>query len=333
MSISLLSPIKVKDVLLRNRIVLPPMQTNLATKEGFVTEKLIKHYKKYAPWCGLIIVEHTYVLQNGRVSKQQLGIWSDKHIEGLRKLTEEIHKLNGVIAIQLNHAGARTRKSIINQQPVAPSPIPVEEEVPRELTKEEIKEIVKAFGEAARRAVEAGFDAIEVHGAHGFLLSQFISPLTNKRNDEYGGDIENRIRFPLEVVKEVKRHVKDIPLLYRIGATDLRPGGLTLEDSKFLAQKLVEEGVDILDVSGGLCGSQPPELQNMQGYFVPYAEEIKKTTGTLMIGGGGIKDLLFADKLIREGKIDLVYVGRAQLSDSEWAKRAVEKLRSASKPA
>jgi len=187
-------PLRVKDVLFKNRIVLPPMQTNLATKEGFVTEKLIKHYKKYAPWCDLIIVEHTHVLQSGRVSKQQLGIWSDKHIEGLRKLTEENHKLNGVIAIQLNHAGARTRKSIINQQPVAPSPIPVEEEVPKELTKEEIKEIVKAFGEVARRTVEAGFNAVEIHGAHGFLLSQFVSPLTNKRNDEYGGTIENRIQ-------------------------------------------------------------------------------------------------------------------------------------------
>lgn len=332
MSISLLSPIKVKDVLFKNRIVLPPMQTNLATKEGFITGKLIKHYKRYAPWCGLIIVEHTYVLQNGKVSEQQLGIWSDKHIEGLRKLTEEIHKLNGVIAIQLNHAGARTRKSIINQQPVAPSPIPVEEEEPRELTKEEIKEIVKAFGEAARRAIEAGFDAVEIHGAHGFLLSQFVSPLTNRRNDEYGGAIENRVRFPLEVVKEAKRHVKNMPLLYRIGAADLRPGGLTLEDSKFLARKLVEEGVDILDVSGGLCGSRPPELQNTQGYFVPYAEEIKKTTSTLVIGGGGVKDPLFADKLIREGKIDLVYVGRAQLSDPKWTKKAIEKLRSTSKP-
>ena len=331
MPISLLSPSKVKDVLFKNRIVLPPMQTNLATKEGFVTEKLIKHYIRYAPWCGLIIVEHTYVLQNGRVSKWQLGIWSDKHIEGLKKLVEEIHKLDGVVAIQLNHAGARTRKSVINQQPVAPSQVSVEEEVPRELTKEEIKEIIEAFGEAARRAAEAGFDAIEIHGAHGFLLSQFVSPLTNKRNDEYGGTLENRIRFPLEVVREVKRHVKNMLLLYRIGATDLHPEGLTLEDSKFLAQKLVKEGIDILDVSGGLCGSQPPELQNMQGYFIPYAEEIKKTVNTLVIGGGGIKDPLFADKFVREGKVDLVYVGRAQLTDSLWAKKAVEELQSTSR--
>jgi len=327
MSVSLLSPLKVKNVVLKNRIVLPPMQTGLATKEGFVTDKLIEHYKKYAPWCGLIIVEHTYVLQNGKYSEQQLGIWSDKHVEGLKKLVEEIHKLNGVIAIQLNHAGARAKTSIINQQPVAPSPIPVGEgETPRELSKEEIEEIVKAFGKAAERAVKAGFDAIEIHGAHGFLLSQFLSPLTNRRNDEYGGTVENRMRFPLEVVKEVKKHIKDAVLLYRIGATDLHPEGLAIEDSKILAQKLVEEGIDILDVSGGLCGSQPLELQNKQGYFIPYAEKIKKATNIPVMGGGGIKDPLFADKLIKEGRVDLIYVGRVQLSDSTWAKKAIEIL-------
>lgn len=328
MSVSLLSPLKVKDVEFKNRIVLPPMHTGLATKDGFATDKLLEHYKKYAPWCGLIIVEHTYVLPNGKYSERQLGIWSDEHVGGLEKLVEEIHKLDGVIAIQLNHAGGRTRKSIINQQPVAPSPIPIQEgETPRELSKEEIEEIVKAFGKAAERAVKASFDAIEIHGAHGFLLGQFMSPLTNRRNDEYGGTLENRMRFPLEVVKEIKKHAKNTVLLYRIGATDLHPEGLTIEDSKILAKKLVEEGIDILDVSGGLCGSQPLELQSNQGYFVTYAEKIKKATNILVIGGGGIKDPLFADKLIKEGRIDLIYIGRAQLSDPTWAKKAIETLK------
>lgn len=266
-------------------------------------------------------------MQNGKYSEQQLGIWSDKHVEGLKKLVEEIHKLNDVIAIQLNHAGARAKTSIINQQPVAPSPIPIGEgETPRELSKEEIEEIVKAFGKAAERAVKAGFDAIEIHGAHGFLLSQFMSPLTNRRTDEYGGALENRMHFPLEVVKEVKKHAKNTVLLYRIGATDLHPEGLALEDSINLAQKLIENGIDILDVSGGLCGSQPLELQNKQGYFVPYAEKIKEATNALVIGGGGIKDPLFASKLIKEGRVDLIYVGRAQLSDPTWAKKAIKTL-------
>jgi 2,4-dienoyl-CoA reductase-like NADH-dependent reductase (Old Yellow Enzyme family) len=174
--------------------------------------------------------------------------------------------------------------------------------------------------------MKAGFDGVEVHGAHGFLLNQFFSPLTNLRRDKYGGPLENRIRFPLEVVERVKEKVGGRLLLYRLGSDDLDPSGTGIEDSQKFAVKLEQAGVDIMDVSGGLCGSRPEQLQGGQGYFIPQAQQVRNVVEIPVIGVGGITEPEFGDRLIREGKVDLVAVGRKLLEDPDWAIKAIETL-------
>jgi len=305
------------------------MATGLATTQGEVTEDLVKHYEKRAEELGLQIVEHSYVMKGGKLSQRQLGIYDDKLVAGLAKLTERIRSLGTPIAIQINHAGRATTSDLCGQQPVGPSPIPhsSEHETPRELSKNAIEELIETFSLAARRAVEAGFDAVEVHGAHGFLLNQFLSPLSNKRNDEYGGSLENRMRFHSQIIARIKEKIgKSFPLLYRLGADDMHPEGLTLKESKVFAQNLEKWGVHAIDVSGGMLGSRPTHLTG-SGYYVPLAEAIKSVVNVPVIGVGGIKTLDFADEVIRKNRVDLVAVGRAMLADPKWAIKATEALK------
>ena len=323
----LLDPIMIGSLDLKNRIVMPPMATELATKEGEVTNNTIRHYERRAKGLGLLIVEHSYIATGGKLSPHQLGIYGDKLITGLAKLADRIRAIDTPVAIQINHAGRQANSNVCGVQPVGPSAIPRsnEFEVPRDLSKDEIEELVEAFSSAAQRAVEAGFNAVEVHGAHGFLLNQFMSPLSNKRDDEYGGKLENRMRFPLEIVAKIKKKIGDFPLLYRLGADDMQPGGLTLDESKVFAQKLVQGGVYAIDVSGGMIGGRPPELKGI-GYFVPFAEAIKKVVDVPVIGVGRIRTPEFANEIIMKGRADLVAVGRAILADPEWALKAIEAL-------
>jgi len=313
--VDLLDPLKVKGLTLKNRIVMPPMQTSLATVEGAVTDSLVEHYVRRSKALGLLIVEHCYVSREGRLSKNQLGIYNDNLVGGLEKLSSRIHATGTPVVIQINHAGRTTSMEITGMKPVAPSP----SENARELRTEEIEALVDAFAIAAERAMRAGFDGVEIHGAHGFLLNQFFSPLANRRKDKYGGSLENRMRFPLEVVEKVKEKVGGRLLLYRLGSDDLDPAGVKIEDSKKFAVKLEEAGVDIIDVSGGLCGSRPAQLQGRQGYFIPQAQKIKKVVDTPIIGVGGITQPEYANKVIQEEKVDLVAVGRALLEDPDWA--------------
>jgi len=308
---------------------MPPMATGLATTDGKVTEDLIKHYEKRAKGLGLQIVEHSYIIKSGKLSEQQLGIYDTKLTAGLTKLTKRIHSLGTPIAIQMNHAGRVTTSKICGQQPAGPSPIPhsSEHETPRELTKHEIEELIEAFGLAANLAVEAGFDAVEVHGAHGFLLNQFLSPLSNKRNDEYGGSLENRMRLHSQIIARIKEKIgKSLPLLYRLGAEDMHPEGLTLKDSKVFAQNLEKWGIHAIDVSGGMMGSRPAHLTS-PGYYVPLAEAIRSVVNVPVIGVGGIRTPEFADEVIRKNRVDLVAVGRAMLAEPEWALKAIEALK------
>jgi 2,4-dienoyl-CoA reductase-like NADH-dependent reductase (Old Yellow Enzyme family) len=190
---------------------------------------------------------------------------------------------------------------------------------------EEVRNLVRLFGEAARRARRAGFDGVEGHGAHGYLLNQFTSPLTNTRNDEYGSSFEGRIRFPLETVTEVRRAVgSDYLLLYRLGAYD-GEGGVTIAEMQIFARRLVQAGINIIDVSGGLVGPSPDSMTG-QGYFLPLAEKIKQAVEVPVIGVGGITDPVFADQAIREGRADLVAVGRALLANPDWALSAKRAL-------
>jgi len=321
--VSLSDPLKVKGLTLKNRIVMPPMATNYATTRGAVTERLIEHYIRRSKALGLQIIEHSYVSLDGKLSKRQLGIYNDRLVPGLKQLASKVHKTGTPVIAQINHAGRRCTEEITGTKPVAPSPT----RKARKLQIKEIKAITKHFAEAAERAIKAGFDGVEIHGAHGFLLNQFFSPITNRRLDKYGGSLDKRMRFPLEVVEKVREKVGEKLLLYRLGSDDLDPAGTKIKDSKKFAVKLEEARVDVIDVSGGLCGSRPERLQNRQGYFIPQAQQVKKAIKIPVIGVGGITEPEYANKQIQEGKVDLVAVGRGLLKDPDWAMKAIRSLK------
>jgi 2,4-dienoyl-CoA reductase-like NADH-dependent reductase (Old Yellow Enzyme family) len=204
--------------------------------------------------------------------------------------------------------------------------LPNGSETPRSLTVPEINTIVVRFGNAAYRAVEAGFDSVELHGAHGFLLCQFLSPYANQRNDEYGGNLAKRLLFPTKVIKEVKTRIgKNMPLFYRFGADDMLEGGLTRQEAKLAAQHLEQAGVDVLDISGGMGGAGSDRFTE-QGYFVPLAEGIKEVVKVPVIGVGNITEPEYADRIIRERKVDMVAVGRHLLSNPDFPRQAAQKL-------
>ena len=318
----LLDPLKVKNYTLRNRIVLPPMQTGRATFEGAVTNKLINFYVRRSSALGLPIVEHAYVSPMGKIGPKQLGIYDDKLIGGFEKLAKGIHEVGAPAVVQISHAGGVTNKKVIGTEPAGPSARPKT----RMLEVSEIEAIADDFAKAAERAVKADLDGVELHGAHGYLLNQFFSPLLNKREDEYGGSLENRMRFPLTVVGKVRERLSGKLLLYRLGSDDLAPSGTHIEDSVVFAKRLEQSGVDIIDVSGGMCGSEPKQLRQIKGYFIPQASEIKNAVNVPVIGVGGITNAKFADELVSEGKVDLVAVGRAFWRDYQWAEKAIETL-------
>jgi 2,4-dienoyl-CoA reductase-like NADH-dependent reductase (Old Yellow Enzyme family) len=317
---NLLNPSSIGDVTVRNRIVLPPMQMGKAGKDGEVTEKLIDHYGRYGSEVGTVIVEHSFVLPEGRYAKGQLGIDKDELVFGLEKLAEAVKGGGATVLIQLNHAGLKANGAELDV---------LDFDYEGSLSKysrQDLDEIIKGFVKASRRAMDAGFDGVEVHGAHGFLLSQFVSPITNDREDEFGGDLENRIRFPLKVVEKVGEKIGKGILSYRLGATDLDPKGFTIDEAKVLAENLEGLGLDLIDVSGGLCGGSPEELESEQGYFVPYAREVGEVVSIPVVGVGGITDPVYANELVKNGGVELIAVGRAQLNDPTWAKRARKEL-------
>jgi NADPH2 dehydrogenase len=320
---SLIEPLRVKGYTLRNRIVLPPMQTGRASFEGAITNRLINFYVRRSSQTGLPIVEHSYVSSSGKIGPKQLAIDDDSVIGGFIELADALHEVGAPAIVQISHAGAVTNKRVIGTEPAGPSP----REKSRMLEATEIYDLADTFALAAERAAKAGFDGIELHGAHGYLLNQFYSPLFNRREDEFGGSLENRMRFPLMIVEKVHKRLGGKLLLYRLGADDLAPNGTHIEDSVVFARRLEACGVDILDVSGGMCGSEPKQLSQVKGYFVPQASLIKKAVNIPVIGVGGIIEPAFADKLVREGKVDLVAVGRAFWGNATWAIKAIEMVK------
>ena len=280
-------------------------------------------------YISLIIIEHSFVNEKGRASKGQLSVADDRNNEGLKELANIIHKNGSKAVMQINHAGSATTSEITGNEIVGPSQVMHlrGKEIPRELTKDDIKEIVKNFKDAAKRVKDAGFDAVEIHSAHGYLLNQFYSPITNKRTDEYGGDILNRIRIHLEVIKAVRDVVgEDFPILLRLGACDYMEGGNTIEEAKIVAKEFEKAGIDILDISGGMRGFVIPGVTE-QGYFADATKAIKEVINIPVILTGGITDVNVAEQLLKDGKADLIGVGRAIYKDSTWAKNAIESLK------
>lgn len=319
----LTDPLRVRGITLRNRIVMPPMQSGRATFDGAVTDRLINFYVLRSKAVGLPIVEHAYVSLRGKLSLKQLGIYDDALIAGFAKLAAAIHAVGAPAVLQITHAGGVANKKVIGAQPAGPSA----KGKTRALEKSEMDNIAEKFALAAERALKAGFDGVELHGAHGYLLNQFISPLLNKREDNFGGSLENRMRFPLTVVEKVRENLKGKLLLYRLGADDLTPNGTHIDHSVTFARRLEDAGVDILDVSGGMCGAEPKKLRNVKGYFIPQANAIKKAVQLPVVGVGGVTEAKYADELVRNEMVDLVAVGRALLRDSEWAEKAFEVLK------
>lgn len=328
----LFTPFQIKNLSVRNRIVMPPMALDIATEEGAIRHKLIEHYRTRTHGVGMIIVEHSYVNPTGKAHPCQLGIYDDSLIAGLEHLAAEIKKEGVTVGIQISHAGARALDN-----PCGPSSVQSRylsrfggkdkssyRVLPKKLEHGDLREIAIDFSRAARRAQKAGFDFVEIHGAHGYLLNQFYSPLTNLRHDEYGGSLERRLTFPLEVVKRVRRAVgKDYPIFYRLGADDRLPDGTTLQESITAAQALEATGVDCLDLSGGISGY----IKNgEEGFFAYMAEAIRPYVKIPLIVTGGIKTGAKANEIIEKGIADFVGVGRTQLKEKEWAYKEWLKL-------
>ena len=327
----LLKPLQAGPLTLTNRLVMPPMATAKAEPDGKVNQSILDYYaeKSEGGNLSLIIIEHSFIQLDGKASDLQLSVSDDSMVEGLKKLAEIIHRNGSKAMMQINHAGSNTTPEITGTTPVAPSAVshPRRGSRPKELTHEEITNIIMAFQNAARRTKEAGFDGVEIHSAHGYLLNQFFSPLTNQRTDEYGGNVHNRIRLHLQVIEAIRAAVGDnFPILLRLGASDFREGGIVIDDSQIAAQAFEKAGVNILDISGGFSGYMVPGL-NGQGFFAPLSEAIKKVVSIPVILTGGITEVQAAEQLLTEGKADLIGVGRAILSDSKWAEKAINSLR------
>lgn len=317
------SPLKIKDLVLKNRIVMPPMCMYMAI-DGFVNDFHIIHYATRAiGQVGLIIVESTAVLDNGQISEQDLGIWDDKFIPGLAEITKAVHDYGGKIGIQLSHAGRKAKDA---QDMYAPSALSYGNyKVPRTMTLEEIKEVVKAFGKAAKRAKAANFDFIEIHGAHGYLLNQFISPISNKREDEYGGDFKNRNRILKEVIEEVRKQwPKEKPLGIRVSATEYEEEGLSLADI-MASLYCIDKDIDVINVSTG--GITYRSVNDYPGYQLSYAREIKNKFSKIVIGGGLLSTAEMGQVVVKEGIADLVYYGRLALKDPYFPLRFAEELK------
>lgn len=328
----LFSPGRIGPVKLKNRIVMPPMTTRLADAGGMVTEASIAWYAARAHGgAGLVTVEMASVEPAGKHRACELGVSDDRFIPGLTRLARAIHDGGAKASIQIGHAGGHTRRDICGEQPVAPSAVPHfvfevtgESIVPAAMTQARIAQVVQAFAAAAQRAWAAGFDCVELHGAHGYLMSQFLCPAENVRTDEYGGTLRNRARFALEVLQAVRHAVPAAALVYRLSASDLFGGGLGLEEGVEFATWVQERGADALHVSAGHYLSKPsPDIISApmaypDGALLPYAEAVKAvaTVPVIAVGRLGVPALAMA--VVDQGRADFVSLGRTLIADPQW---------------
>ncbi|MBN2418900.1 MAG: FAD-dependent oxidoreductase [Deltaproteobacteria bacterium] len=328
---SLFSPYRIKGVELKNRIVMPGLASFLLNDDGSVNEGTIEHYRRRAAGGpAMVIMEACAVSPEGIVSIHQPKICDDRFTAGLSKIAEALKSEGAVPAVQIHHGGRQTSIKVIKQKPFAPSPLPcptINGDV-EPLTVQGIQELVKKFGDAADRAVKAGFELIEIHGAHGYIINQFLSGFSNIRKDEYGGDLLRRTRFAEEIVREVRNRVgNDFPLSFKISATEYVPNGLTIEESIQIIKILIEAGIDIVQVSAGNDATPEWICQPMfmkKACLLESAERIKTSLKIPVMTVGRINDPLIADEIIREGKADLVCIGRGLLADPEMPEKARE---------
>lgn len=318
--------IRIKDIEFKNRIVMPPMCMYSSDDSGYANDWHFIHYATRAiGGTGLIIVEATGVERRGRISDRDLGIWDDSHIVGLAKIVTLCKKYGARIGIQLGHAGRKCE--VESEEIIAPSPIAYSSryKVPRKMTKEDIDDVINAFKEGARRADEAGFDLIEIHAAHGYLINEFLSPLSNKRADEYGGSLENRARFLKEILREVRKvWPENKPICVRVSAEDYVEEGNHPEDLANILNLVKDEGVDLVNVSSGAV--VPAMIKAFPGYQVKFAEVIKRETNLPVIAGGLISEAEMAEEIVANNRADMVFLGRELLRNPYWPLEAAKKL-------
>jgi 2,4-dienoyl-CoA reductase-like NADH-dependent reductase (Old Yellow Enzyme family)/thioredoxin reductase len=329
----LFQPIRVGTMELKNRVVMCPMGTNFADTTSMPTDGMVAYYAERAKGgIGLIIVEHTTMETRGKWSPRGAGIWDDRFVPGWKKVVDAVHAQGGNVALQIGHQGRSTNLEGAGEpgvQPVAPSPVPchVAQIIPHELSTEEVYQFIDNYLLAVKRAVRAGFDAIDIHGAHGYLISSFISGKTNKRTDEFGGTLRGRLRLPLEIIRRVRKEVgKDYPLMMRIGSVEPK-GGRLLEETKVVAQLLCEAGLDALDICAGTYTDiewEVPPYFFSPGFNMMNIEAIKRSVNVPVIAAGLLHDPDLAEQLIKEGRCDLVGIGRASIADPHWANKAKE---------
>ena len=327
---ALLSPIKIRNLEIPNRAVMPPMGTGLGNTDSTVSEALLAYMKRQAKsGAGLLISEISAVHPTGIVTPMQIGSWDDKFIPGLAELAKVMHDAGSKAALQLHHAGRESFFLLQKGKALAPSASPslVYGQAAKEMTLEEVHEIIDAYGTAAARAQQAGFDAVEIHGAHGYLITQFLSALSNQRTDEYGGDFNGRARFTIDVAKSIRKNVgPDFPVLLRISAEEFIKNGYTVEDVIPILPALKEAGVDVIHASIGTHGSPagitsaPPEFET--GFNVWRAEKIKKATDMPVIAVGRFNDPRAADAVIAKSEADMVAFGRQTLCDPDYLNKA-----------
>ncbi len=336
----LLSPLTIRGVTLRNRIVMSPM-CQYSSDDGLANDWHLVHLgSRAAGGVGLVVVEATAVTADGRISPRDMGIWGDQHVEPLARIARFIESQGAVAGIQLAHAGRKAScrppwegGTVIPPSEggwpvVGPSPVPFHDgdPPPRELDAAGIDGVVDAFEAATRRALAAGFRVVEVHAAHGYLLHEFLSPLSNRRTDEYGGSLDNRMRLPLRVAGRVRELVPaELPVFVRISATDWAEGGWDVDQSVVLARHLKELGIDLIDVSSGAL-TPKARIPVGPGYQVPFARQIREEAGVMTGAVGLITEPKHADEVITGGDADLVFVGRELLREPYWALKAQHEL-------
>jgi 2,4-dienoyl-CoA reductase-like NADH-dependent reductase (Old Yellow Enzyme family) len=336
----LFSPLEIRGVKFRNRIGVSPM-CQYSCEDGFANDWHFVHLGSRAVGgAGMVMVEASAVEARGRISAEDMGIWKDEHIAPLARIAEFMKAHGAVAGIQLAHAGRKAStaqpwkggKTVSVEAggwtPSAPSAVPFYETdaPPAELTRDEIHEITAAFADAAVRSLKAGFNLVEIHGAHGYLMHEFLSPLSNKRTDEYGGSYENRTRFAIETVAAIRAvWPENLPLFLRLSCTDWVEGGWTIEDSVELARRVNPMGVDLIDCSSGAMvpGVKIPAAP---GFQVPFAEQIRREAGIPTAAVGMITEPAQADAIIQTGEADLVLMARQFLSDPYWPVRAAKAL-------
>ncbi|MCI8647230.1 MAG: FAD-dependent oxidoreductase [Firmicutes bacterium] len=324
------SPITLGPVEVKNKFLVSAMVMNCCNEDGTATEKFIAYHeeKSKGGW-GLIVTEDYAVDPTGRTYQYVPGLWADYQIPSHKELTRRVHAAGAKIYAQIYHGGRQTEEWITGESVWAPSPIPcpVKKALPHEMTTQEVDDMIEKFGDAALRAKKAGFDGVQIHGAHGYLVCEFASSYSNKRTDKYGGNLVNRMRFPVEIVKDIRKKCgPDFAIDYKISGEERVKGGTNIEDTKAMAIMLEAAGIDSLNVSVAVYESWymqvPPSVMG-HGWLANYAEEIKKVVSIPVTTVGRINDPLVAEGIIRSGKADACYMGRASLADPHMPEKAM----------